>query len=276
MYRIDYEAEYDNRARVPEHPQIIERWKRDAAAFRAAMGPRACLDIQYGTTRRMQYDLFLPPQGAGPLALFVHGGYWRSFDGKLFSHLARGLVENGITVAVASYDLCPTVPVAVILDELRQCCACLWNSLRRPITVYGHSAGGHLAAALLATEWPRHGLPTRLVPAACSVSGLFDLLPLTATSINADLRLSEREAIRLSPTAMPPPAGTRLIAVVGSEESAEYHRQSRVIVDIWARAMVETRLVMAEGMNHFTVVAPLADPASGMVADIAALARMNG
>ena len=32
---IDWEVEYNNRARVPEHPQIFERWQRDAAAYRA-------------------------------------------------------------------------------------------------------------------------------------------------------------------------------------------------------------------------------------------------
>jgi arylformamidase len=34
MPPIDYEAEYNNRARVPEHPAIIEGWARDAQAYR--------------------------------------------------------------------------------------------------------------------------------------------------------------------------------------------------------------------------------------------------
>ena len=34
---MDLEAEYNNRARVPEHPAIIEGWQRDAAAFEAAV-----------------------------------------------------------------------------------------------------------------------------------------------------------------------------------------------------------------------------------------------
>ncbi len=33
---IDYEAEYNNRARVPEHPAIFERWRAAAQAFRDA------------------------------------------------------------------------------------------------------------------------------------------------------------------------------------------------------------------------------------------------
>jgi arylformamidase len=34
---IDYEVEYNNRARVPEHPEILARWARDAAAYRERM-----------------------------------------------------------------------------------------------------------------------------------------------------------------------------------------------------------------------------------------------
>ena len=33
---IDYEKEYDNRARIPEHPEIFARWAREATAYRNA------------------------------------------------------------------------------------------------------------------------------------------------------------------------------------------------------------------------------------------------
>ena len=32
---IDYEVEYNNRARVPEHPQIFERWVRERWGYAA-------------------------------------------------------------------------------------------------------------------------------------------------------------------------------------------------------------------------------------------------
>ena len=43
MAAIDYEAEYNNRARVPEHAEIFARWMRDAELYRAdtlKAGPR--------------------------------------------------------------------------------------------------------------------------------------------------------------------------------------------------------------------------------------------
>jgi arylformamidase len=120
---VDYEAEYNNRARVPEHPQIFAAWARDAAAYRdeAAGERRAELGLPYGATTRQTIDLFSPAGGAAaPLALFIHGGYWRSLEPALFSHVARGL--NGHGVAVAGYDLCPQARIADIIGQTRQAC----------------------------------------------------------------------------------------------------------------------------------------------------------
>ena len=155
---IDYEAEYNNRARVPEHPQIFAAWVRAAAAYRnaAVTARRAELGIRYGASARQTIDLFFPPEGdAAPLALFIHGGYWRSLEPSSFSHLARGLNGRGVAVAVAGYDLCPQVGIADIVDQMRHACLYLWRRRGRPMLVFGHSAGGHLAACMLATDWKR-------------------------------------------------------------------------------------------------------------------------
>src|ERR1700756_4458608 len=96
---IDYEAEYNNRARVPEHPEIFARWARAGEDYRAeAMKERrAELGLSYGSSLRQFIDLFSPRPGVvAPLALFVHGGYWRSLDPSLFSHMARGLNAHGV------------------------------------------------------------------------------------------------------------------------------------------------------------------------------------
>ena len=64
--------------------------------------------------------------------------------------------------------------------------------------VSGHSAGGHLAACLMATDWRSFdpALPENLVKAAYTISGLFDLGPLVKTSVNGALELDEAAAGR--------------------------------------------------------------------------------
>jgi arylformamidase len=278
MAAIDYEAEYNNRARVPEHADIFARWMREAEDYRAeAMKERrAELGLSYGSTMRQIMDVFSPSKtGKPPLALFVHGGYWRSLDQSLFSHMARGLNAHGVAVAVAGYNLCPQVSIADIIDEIRHACLFLWQRTGQRVLVYGHSAGGHLAAAMVATDW--HGLypktPPDLVPAAYSVSGVFDLTPLLDVSTNQDLRLDEASARDASPLFWPAPKGRTFDAAVGGLESSEFLRQSGVIVDAWGKAGAETRYQEIAGTNHFTVIDALADPQSAMVRRLAELAR---
>ena len=271
MSAPDYEAEYNNRARVPEHPAVIEGWTHDAAAYRHDAGARRQA-MPYGPGEREAVDLFLPEIPApGATVLFIHGGYWQALDRLAFSHMARGLNAHGLAVAVPGYPLCPQVRVGDIVAALRAACGRLAD--RGPLVAAGHSAGGHLAACLLATDWAARGLPADLVPAAYAISGLFDLTPLVSTSVNGALGLDAPEAERLSPLLWPAPAGKALDAVVGAEESGEYLRQSRAIVDAWGAAGVRTRFEAVPGANHFTIVAPLADPDSSMTRRVAELAR---
>jgi arylformamidase len=268
---VDYEVEYNNRARVPEHPTIMAGWSRDAKAYRDVRQDRLKV-IRYGSGERNRIDLF-SGDGEGPIVVFIHGGYWQALDGSSFSHLAGGLNAHGIDVAVPSYDLCPAVSIAEIIGEMRAASREL-AKLGRPLVVSGHSAGGHLAACMLATDWRTFdaSLPEGLVTAAYAISGLFDLYPLVNTSINDALKLDEATAKAVSPLFWKPPACGTLDAVVGSNESAEYLRQSRIIVDAWNAAGIATQFATIPDANHFTVIAPLADPNSPMTLRLKQLA----
>lgn len=275
---IDHEAEYSNRTRVPEHPEIFARWAREAEDYRAdtMKERRAELGLSYGSTPRQFIDLFLPrPNVTTPLAMFIHGGYWRSLDPSLFSHMARGLNAHGVAVAVVGYDLCPEVTIAQIVDQIRHACLFLWLRTGQRMMVYGHSAGGHLAGAMLATDW--HALypktPPDLIPVASSISGVFDLTPLVHTSMAHDLRLDDAEARKVSPLFWPAPKGRTFDASAGGLESSEFLRQSRVIADTWGKAGVATRFEAIAEKNHFTVADALADPLSAMVGRLTELMR---
>jgi arylformamidase len=127
---------------------------------------------------------------------------------------------------------------------------------------------------MLATDWPAFdtSLSEDLVVAAYAISGLFDLRPLAETSINNALGLDHASAMAASPLFWNVPLRGSLDAVVGENESAEYFRQSRTIIDLWGAAGVPTRFGLVPGANHFTAIAPLADPQSPMVLRLRELA----
>jgi arylformamidase len=269
----DYEAEYNNRKRVPEYPEIAERWALLASAYRLAGDTE--LDQPYGSRERQRYDLF---HGAGedaPLVVYIHGGYWQRGDRKDYSFVARELNASGITVAIPSYTLCPTASVMEIGDEIQQCLAALWKKLKKHPTVIGHSAGGHLTAEMLARNFGGFaGVPNDLVRSGYSISGVFDLGPLIGTSLNEALGLTKGTARAASPLFRPPPPkGKRLVAAVGGEESAEFLRQSREIAENWGKVGIAAECELIAGANHFTVVDELIRPGSAMLARIVAMAH---
>ena len=273
---IDYEVEYNNRARVPEHPQIFARWTSDGAAYReeATKEGRAEIGLKYGPSPRQTIDIFKPNGGAnGPLALFIHGGYWRSLEPSSFSQMARGMNAHGVTVAVSGYDLAPQVSIGQIVEQTQQACLYLWKRLNKRIMVSGHSAGGHLAACMVATDWTKLGAPADLAPTGYAISGLFDLAPLLHLATNADFKLDAAEARRISPLFWPLVRGKVLDAVVGGDESSEFLRHSKSIADDWRERGAQTRYEALPGMNHFTICDPMTDANSAMTKRLVELAK---
>jgi arylformamidase len=277
MAAIDYEAEYNNRARVPDYEQIFARWAQEGELYRvdALKRDRAELGLSYGDTPRQSVDLFMPDAGeSASIAMFIHGGWWRSLDPSQFSQMARGPNAHGVTVAVVGYDLCPNVGIGDIVEQMRRACIFLWLRFGRRLFVYGHSAGGHLAGAMVATDWvalyPK--APADLVPAGYAVSGLFDLSPLVGITPNQDFRLTPETARALSPALWPLAPGRMFDAVVGGLESSEFLRQSKLIAQAW-QSTGTTRYEEIPGKNHFTVIDAFADPQSAMTARVVELAR---
>jgi arylformamidase len=240
------------------------RWKAESEAARAARPP---VEVPYGPGAREVMDLFEAGEGA-PVTVFLHGGYWQALDRSWFSWIAPALISRGVSVAIPSYDLAPSVRLGRILMQVRDALeAVRVRTGARPV-VFGHSAGGHMAAAMLSEG---------RASAALAISGVFDLEPLIPTSLNVALGLDEMEARALSVTHWPAPhgstpGGTTLDCWVGGEESGEFLRQSHDMAALWGARGVETRMEVVAGADHFTVLDQLGDARSAMVGRIVEMA----
>jgi arylformamidase len=260
----ELEAAYNNRARVPGHPAILDRWRKDSARVIDARRPET---LEYGPGERQKMEWFDAGPGA-PVAVFLHGGYWQALDRAWFAWVAPALMQHGVSVVVPGYDLAPGVSVGRIIGQVRQAVeAVRTRSGKRPL-VFGHSVGGHMAACMLSEGRAR---------AALALSGVFDLEPLIHTSLNDALKLDGPAARALSPIHWPvpngaTPGGTALDCWVGGAESNEFVRQSREMAAAWGGKGADTRVEILEGADHFTVLDPLADPDSPLVRRLVELA----
>jgi arylformamidase len=272
MTTVNFEAEYNNRERVPEHVGIMQRWAAASADVRSSL--TADLDLPYGPGPRHRYDLFKGATDRAPLVVYIHGGYWQRGEREANAFVARELVARGLAVALPSYTLCPDGSVRDIIAEMRAFLASLWVRTRQYPVIVGHSAGGHLAAALLAAGAPPVAdVPADMVRAAYSISGVFDLVPLLETSLNAALRLDLDTANAVSPIHWPaPPKSCRFVAAVGGAESSEFLRQNLDMAGIWSAAGVKAECVVVPGANHFTIVDELVRPDSMMLVRVHELA----
>jgi len=268
---VEYEA--NDQGHQQEYCDRIERREMLAMAYRLA--GQTMLNQAYGPGERHRYDLFSAADKEAPVVVYIHDGYWQRGDRKDYSFVARELNANGITVAIPSYSLCPAVSVMEIGDEIQRCLAVLWNRIRKRPTIVGHSAGGHLAAEMMARDWSGFpGVPHDLVRTAYAINGIFDLTPLIGTSLNKVLGLTTGTARAASPLFRPPsPKGRRFVAAVGGEESEEVLNQSRQIAANWSEVGIDARWEVVAGANHFTIIDELITPGSSVLKQIVMIAH---
>lgn len=270
------ERGYNNRAAVPEHPQWFAKYAAWSQAARDRYQPAR--DLRYGENPKETLDLFVPAAKPRGTFVFIHGGYWRALDKDDFAFVAAPFVDQGIAVANVNYDLCPAVSVSTIVDECRRAMA--WVARHGAghganvdnVVVGGHSAGGHLAAMMFATDWAAHGFSHTPFVGGVTLSGVHDLAPLVHFSFNADFKLDAAEATRLSPVTYGSRTQAPLLMACGADETSEFLRQTKLLWDAWpGNRLPKPGPLFIPRTDHFSVVAEYADPKSALTQTTLAL-----
>jgi len=266
---IDWDDAFENMAYIPGGAALPGQWAEAAAAYRAEMDKAGRLqeDVAYGDNAREVMDIFAPEGESRGLVVFVHGGYWRAFDKSHWSHLARGCVDNGWTVAMPSYPLAPEVRISDITACITRAVTVAAGQVSGPLRLAGHSAGGHLVARMMCEGVLPVEVATRLARVT-SISGLHQLGPLVGIKLNDTLRLTPEEADAESPAGHAPLPGVPLTVWVGAQERPEFIRQTRLIEEIWSLKGADVTAVYDPGHNHFTVIAALEQTDSPLTTEI--------
>ncbi|MBC8129378.1 MAG: alpha/beta hydrolase [Rhizobiaceae bacterium] len=264
----DFDAAYSNGGAVEGSQAFPERWTERAEAFRETImaDGRGSLDQPYGEAERQVYDLFLPVHPPKGLVVFIHGGYWMRLSKSFFSHLAQGPLGRGYAVAMPSYTLAPEARIEEIVKEIGIFLDCVAEKVDGPITIAGHSAGGHLAARIASSTAPISDAVRERVEAYLSISGVHDLRPLLRTDMNATLHLDEDEARTESPALLEPANETPVTLVVGADELPEFLRQTALLASAWYGMGIPIATSEVRGRHHYDVLDALVDPKSEMTA----------
>lgn len=260
------EAKYNLRAlRGADFDDLIARWSQRSAAHRVASDAR--VDLAYGTGPRDKLDFFSGGNAQGPLLVYIHGGYWQRGDKSMYSFVTESFIRHGVSVAVINYNLTPSVRMGQIPPQIRRCIAWLWHNAdvldfaRERLFVAGHSAGGHLTAMMMATDWQAFdtALPAALIRGAIPISGLFELEPLVHTTINDGPQMSIEEAVKESPLFLPPFDDAPQLVVTGGGETTELCRQSHAYCEKYATPQRSMERYEVPGQDHFDELERLAE-----------------
>jgi arylformamidase len=238
--------------------------QRRTAAAESASASHACQRlIAYGPDPDHTLD-FYPAQsldGPSPLVLFIHGGFWRSMRASQFSFLARGFVDQGVSLAVIDYPLIPRVRMEQVVHACRLALAhVLAHSHEMGIdadrvVVAGNSAGGHLVAELMDTHWmAAMGLPDTCLRGGVAISGLYDLVPVALSVQNESLHLTAEETSRYSPLIRSVHIRAPLVLAVGGDETSEFLRQTAAFAAHAQAHGTPTQHLVVPHTNHITVV----------------------
>jgi arylformamidase len=263
--RAALDAEYNNRTKVKDAMDWIARYGAESARVRAELPMQ--FDVPYGPHHAERLDVFPAAKpGPAPVHVFVHGGYWHRLDKADFSFVVRGLRPAGAVTVVVDYGLIPSIDMDTLVGQCRSAVAWVHAHARDfggdpdRLFVSGHSAGGHLTAMLLATDWAAFGRPADTLKGGVAISGLYDLEPIRLCYLNDVLALTPQAARRNSPVTLSAPRAGALILALGGDEGPEYHRQTGDLAAAWGVKPADV-LDMA-GHNHFSIVSELENPFS--------------
>lgn len=263
--RSELEIDYSPSSMVDDIGPLVQRYAGESAAVRAALGHSTW---SYGPGPDEYIDVFAPSSSSadGParVHVFFHGGYWQELGREDASFPAPEFVARGVTYAAPGYTLAPRATLATIVGQARRAVTLIAAEhmrmqRRRPsIVVSGSSAGAHLAAMVVLTDWAGHGFHTPPVDGAVLVSGIYDLRPLVDTYVNDPLGLDEAEAWDLSPARIVGEAeawpAVRTVVAVGEIETAAFRHQSEAFAELVASRGGAVEVVDAAGRNHFDIV----------------------
>ncbi|XP_043107788.1 kynurenine formamidase isoform X1 [Puntigrus tetrazona] len=238
-----------------------------AGTEKARSVTQTLLDVPYGDGDGEKLDVYVPSSSSPdvPLVIYFHGGYWQFLSKEESGFLAVPLVQRGVVVVAVGYSIAPKGTMDVMVSEVRRSVVSVVQQYSHISALYlcGHSAGAHLAAMVLSTDWTQYGISPP-IKGAFLVSGIYDLQPILSTYVNEPLKMSEEVASRNSPSHFLSQlklssASCDIIIAVAQNDSAEFRKQSEEYFRALESLGLNVSFQDVPDTDHFNIIEQLVD-----------------
>lgn len=256
---------YDQRVHAPNMLQVLRRCAIRSDEVRAELG--APERHGYGPSAIEALDLYRTAQPHAPVAVFLHGGAWRSGRAEDYAFLAPLFVQAGVHLVLPDFTTVQDAGGSLMpmADQVRRALvwvyrqALSWGADPERLYVCGHSSGAHLAAVALTTDWRAFGLPLDMLKGGLCCSGMYELEPVRLSARSAYIAFDDEIEQALSPQRHRAQLQAPLVVAFGTRETPEFQRQARDFAAAVAAAGKPVDLLSA-ACNHFEILETLADP----------------
>lgn len=255
-----FESQYVLRKTLPSFAEDIAKWE-DLSSDEYFVDLNTSI-FQFGRHSRQTFELLKAnkaPSEKG-LAIFIHGGFWRSINRQQSRFMARPFVNAGYDCIISEYRLMPEFRLEQLVDDTAQMLLCVKDMQDRglfskKLLISGHSAGAHLAAFGLgqASEQGFNSHDCALL----YLSGVFDVYPVSITSIGEELALTQDEIRRWSVYEANLDRHVNSLFVVGADETDEFKRQS-IIGAQFLNSSDQNNILEVPNVNHLTLLTRIA------------------
>ena len=259
---------YDQLVYAPNRDQLTQRRIINSAATRKRIGDP--LRFADGPTPIEGFDVFPAggAKGGGPVAIFVHGGAWRTGSASDYSFVAEPFVRAGGNFVVLDFTTVDDAGGSLfpMVEQVRRAIGWVYRNAdkfgsdRDRLYLISHSSGSHLAGCAVTNDWSKDGLPRDILKGATLSSGMYDLKPVRLSKRSKYVKFTDVMEQELSAIRHLDKLVTPLNISYGTYETPEFQRQARDFAAAVKAAGKPVELLVGEAYNHFEMLETLANP----------------
>jgi arylformamidase len=265
--QVELDAAYSQPAYEPNLLEVVKRYGTNSEITRSRIGQPE--RVAYGSTEVEKLDIFRTKRSKAPIFVFIHGGNWSVGSAKGYAFPAEAFVKAGAHYVVPDFGSVKQTHgnLLPIVDQVRRAVAWVYKNAdsfggdSSRLYVCGHSSGGHLAAVVLTTNWPKNfGLPANTIKGGICLSGIYDLTPVKLSSRSKFVNFDDATVEALSPQRHIDQLKAPLLIAYGTYDTPEFQRQGREFAAAVKAAGKAIDLVVAENYSHLEMPETLANP----------------